>query len=605
MRLTDLLHPHLDGVTTVVDATGRGLRLASCLHLPDGVAHHHDDGRRALGEGDLVLLSYGPDPAVHGTEDALLAVLRRLRPGARGLLLSGHPGPEPPWHRLLDDLVTQRCQLLRAAPLDYVHLRAGAVFTRLTADELLPPHDWFGRPVPTDGFATTLRMAGEYVLADLAARTLRARHQDLERRAEEAERARDAGREDGLADRLSAAVREKEQLASALRQARDRVHVLQARVAMLEGSTSLKVGRALVSAARSPRREMPALPRELYGLWRTRSARGAAPGTRTAAARPAPAGADDRLHLVHRAFAATPRDRLVITAVLTDETAEDFAADAVVNRPLPHDGPALVRRTDPDAVVVQLSACTGHGPWALTGTGTAPDLDRRLAELLTEARALGRRAVLWRDAPASAAPGLAQLAWDAVLDADTGVRLSRLDADGDGRERLREAFQWDSTRVRLAELARLVGAPDPLAGRRVAVLAAPRDRREAALLVAQVLGQQHRPAEVVVPDPAGLEELDAAGVALRTGPPTAAWVADWTGPAEDRPDTLLLDLMCAQEYSGADALGHAAGGADYTFVPELCRPLLVRRSLHLAGAPPESWCGRGHRLFAVRGKEPS
>ncbi|MEV5348776.1 hypothetical protein [Streptomyces achromogenes] len=605
MRLTDLLHPHLDGVTTVVDATGPGLRLAPFLHLPDGVTLRRDDGRRAPREGDLVLLSYGPDPAVHGTEDALLAVLRRLRPGARGLLLFGHPGPEPPYHRLLDDLVTQRCQVLRAAPLDYVHLHAGAVFTRLTSDELLPPHDWFGRPVPSDGFATTLRTADEYVLADLAARTLRARHQDLERRAEEAERARDAVREDGLADRLAATVREKEQLASALRQARDRVQVLQARVHMLEGSTSLKVGRALVSAARAPRREMPGLPRELYGLWRTRSARKAAPAPRPATTRTAQAAADDRLHLLHRAFAATPRDRLVLTGVLTDETAEDFAADAVVNRPLPHDGPLLVRRTDPDAVVVQLSACTGHGPWALTGTGAAPDLDRRLARLLTEARALGRPAVLWRDAPASAAPGLAQLAWDAVLDADTGVRLSRLDPGADARERLREAFQWDSTRVRLAELARLVGAPDPLTERRVAVLAAPRDRHEAARLVAQVLGQQHRPAEVVVPDAAGLDELDAAGVAVRTGPPTAAWVADWSDLTEDRPDTLLLDLMCAQEYSGADALGHAAGGADYTFVPELRRPLLVRRSLHLAGAPPTGWCGRGHRLFAVRGKEPS
>ncbi|MEU3524567.1 hypothetical protein AB0E62_11945 [Streptomyces sp. NPDC038707] len=604
MRLTDLLHPHLDGVTRVVDATGPGLRLAPFLHLPDGVTPHRDDGQQSIDAGDLVLLSDGPDPAVHGTEDALRAVLRRLRPGARGLLLSAHPDPAPPYHRLLDDLVTQRCQVLRAAPLDYAHLRSGAVFTRLTTAELLPPHDWSGRPVPSDGFATSLRMAGEYVLADLAARTLRARHQDLERRAEEAERARDAVREDGLADRLAATVREKEELASALCQARDRVQVLQARVAMLEGSTSLKVGRALVSAARSPRRGMPGLPRELYGLWRARSARGPAPAARSAA-RTAPGAADDRLHLVHRAFAATPRDRLVIAGILTDETAEDFAADAVVNRPLPHDGPLLVRRTDPDALVVQLSACTGHGPWALTGTGTAPDLDRRLAALLTEARALGRRAVLWRDAPASAAPGLAQLAWDAVLDAGTGVRLSRLDPGEDTRERLREAFQWDSTRVRLAELARLAGAPDPLAGRRVAVLAAPRDRHEAARLTAQVLGQQHRPAEVVVPDPAALDELDAAGVAVRTGPPTAAWVSDWSDLTEDRPDTLLLDLLCAQEYSGADALGHAAGGADYTFVPELRRPLLVRRSLHLTGAPAESWCGRGYRLFAVRGKEPS
>jgi hypothetical protein len=604
MRLTDLLHPHLDGVTTVVDAVGRGLRLAPYLHLPDGVDLLADDGASPLGEGRLVLVSYGPDPALHGTEDDCLAVLERIRPGGRGLLLFGHPGPEPPYHRLLDGLVAQRCQVLRATPLDYVHLRAGAVFTRLTADELLPPHDWFGRPVPSDGFGTALRMADEYVLADLVSRSLRARHLDLERRAEEAERARDAVREDGLADRLAAAVREKEQLASDLRGARDRVEVLQARVAMLEGSTSLRVGRALVSAARAPRRGMAGLPRELYGLWRGRAAKSLARKSAPAPAA-APATADDRLHLVHRAFSSAPRDRLVIAGVLTDRTAEDFAVDAVVNRPLPHDGALLVRRTDPDAVVVQLSACAGDGPWALTGTGLAPDLDRRLAELLTEARASGRAAVLWRDAPASAAPGLARLAWDAVLDGDTGVRLSRLDPAADGTERLREAFQWDSTRVRLAELARQVGAPDPLDERRVAVLAAPRDPHDVARLAAQVLGQQHRPAEVVVPDPAGLDELGAAGVAVRTGLPTAAWIADWSDLAEDRPDTLLLDLMCAQEYSGADALGHAAAGEDYTFVPALRRPLLVRRSLHLAGAPPDSWCGRGHRLFAVRGKEPS
>ncbi|MET8452654.1 hypothetical protein [Streptomyces sp. NPDC005209] len=602
MRLTDLLHPHLDGVTTVVDATGHGLRLDSYLHLPDGVALR-DDAERPVGEGELVLLSYGPDPTLHGTEDDCLAVLERVRPGARGLLLLGHP--EPPYHRLLDALVTHGCQVLRAAPLDYTHLHAGAVFARTGGDELLPPHDWFGRVVPSDGFATALRIADEYVFADLVSRSLRARVLDLERRAEEAERARDAARADGLADRLAAAVREREQLASALRGARERVDLLKARVAMLEGSTSLRVGRALVSAARSPRRGAARLPRELYGMWRGRTVKKAAPTARPAADNAAPVTADDRLHLVHRAFSCAPRDRLVIAGVLTDATAEDFAADAVVNRLLPHDGGVLVRRTDPDAVVVQLSACTGTGPWSLAGSGLAPDLDRRMAELLTEARALGRATVLWRDAPPTTAPGLAQFTWDAVLDTDTGVRISRLDPAAQGKERLREVFQWDSTRVRLAELARLVGAPDPLDERRVAVLAAPRDRTDRARLVAQVLGQDHRPAEVLVPDPAGLEELDAAGVTVRTGAPTVAWVADWSDPDEDRPDTLLLDLMCAQEYSGADALGHAPGGEDFTFVPALRRPLLVRRSLHRAGAPPEAWCGQGYRLFAVRGKEPS
>ncbi|MFD7406780.1 hypothetical protein ACFV7R_29805 [Streptomyces sp. NPDC059866] len=601
MRLTDLLHPHLDGVTTVVDATDGGLNLEPYLHLPDGVALHH--GEQAVGEGELVLLSYGPDPALHGTEADCLAVLQRMRPGARGLIVLGHRGPELPYHRLLDALVTHHCQVLRAAPLDYVHLHAGAVFAR--TDELLPPHDWFGRPVPSEGFATALRIADEYILADLVSRSLRARVLDLERTLEEAEGARGPAHQDGLAERLAAAVREKEQLAATLRGSRERIGVLEARVAMLEGSTSLRVGRALVSAARSPRRGAARLPRELYGLWRGRARTRPAPPHTAPQAAAREAAPDGRLHLAHRAFASTPRDRLVIAGVLTDSTAADFAADAVVNRALPHDGRLIVQRTDPDALVVQLSACTGDGPWSLTGTGLAPDLDRKLAGLLTEARAAGRSCVLWRDGPASAAPGLTRLAWDTVLDTDTGVRLASLDPVADGRQRLREVFRTDSTRVRLSELARRVGAPaDPLAERRICVLAAPQDRADVARLAAQVLGQVHRPAEVVVPDPTGLDELTAAGVTVRTGEPLAPWVADWTDPAEDRPDTLLLDLMCAQEYSGADAVGSTLAADDYTFVPEL-RPLLVRRSLLTSGVPPELWARQGHPLFAWCGKEPT
>ncbi|MFK0108387.1 hypothetical protein [Streptomyces sp. NPDC091217] len=603
MRLTDLLHPHLDEVTSVVDATSGSLRLDPYLHLPPGVTPTRHE--QPVGDGELLLLCHGPDPALHGDEADCLTALERMRPGGRGLIVFGHPGTDLPYHRLLDALVAHRCQVLHAASLGYTHLHAGAVFA--CTGELLPPHDWFGRPLPADGFATALRIADEYVLADFVSRSQRARFIDLERAAEETARALETAREDGLADRLAVAVREKDQLTAALRRARDRVDVLETRVAMLEGSTSLRVGKALVSAARSPRRGAVRLPRELYGLWRRRNGgKGRTSGSPAPA--PAPeAGADDRFHLSHRALSVAPRDRLVITGVLTDRTAEDFAADAVVSRVLPHDGRLLVERTDPDVFLVQLSACTDeYGPWALTGTGLAPDLDRTLAELIGQARASGRTAVLWRDGSASGAPGLSLLAWDAVLDGDTGVRLARLDPVTDGRDRIRDVFQQDSTRVRLALLAGLAGAPDPLDARRVAVLAAPRDATDVARLVAQTLGQQHRPAEVVVADPAGLalDELTAASVTVHAGPPTAPWVADWTDLTEDRPDTLLLDLLCAQEFSGADAVGHSPAADDYAFVPTL-RPLLVRRSLLDSGAPPDTWSRAGHRLFAVRGKEPS
>ncbi|MBW8794781.1 MAG: hypothetical protein JF597_14580 [Streptomyces sp.] len=603
MRLTDLLHPHLDDVTSVVDATGGGLRLDPYLHLPPGVElRRHAE---PVGEGELMLLCYGPDLALHGAEADCLAALERMRPGGRGLIVFGHPGTDLPYHRLLDALVAHRCQVLHAAALGYTHLHAGAVFA--CTEELLPPHDWFGHPLPADGFATALRIADEYVLADFVSRSQRARLIDLERAAEETARALETAREDGLAERLAAALRDKDQLSAELRRARERTGVLESRVTMLEGSTSLRVGKALVSAARSPKRRAARLPGELYGLWRQRKAKGGRPsGAQVAAPAPEP-HTGDRFHLSHRALSVAPRDRLVITGVLTDRTAADFAADAVVSRVLPHDGRLLVERTDPDVFLVQSSACAAQdGPWSLTGTGLAPDLDRRLAELVSRARSLGRVAVLWRDGPASSAPGLSLLPWDAVLDGDTGTALRRLDPVTDGRDRLRDVFVQDSTRVRLARLAALTGGPDPLAERRIAVLAAPRDATDVARLVAQALGQLHRPAEVVVADPAGLalDELTAASVAVHAGPPTAPWVADWTDLTEDRPDTLLLDLLCAQEYSGADVVGHTPAADDYAFVPAL-KPLLVRRSLLDTGTPPDTWSRAGHRLFAVRGKEPS
>ncbi|MBA2949514.1 hypothetical protein [Streptomyces himalayensis] len=601
MRIIDLLHPHLDGITTVVDATARrGPRLERYLHLPPGVelSHHEED----IDAGQLVVMSYGPNPNLHGDEAACLAVLERMRPGGRGVILFGHRGTELTYHRLLDHLVTHRCQVLRVSVLGYTHLQAGAVFA--CTEELLPLHDWFGIPAPSDGFATALRMAGECVFSDFVSRSLRARTLDQECTAEETARALDGARSDGTAEQLAAMTRERAQLASRLRGARDRVALLEARVAMLEASTSLKVGRALVATARSPRREMVRLPGELYRMWRGRG-----PGMTD---RPVPPArepdavvSDSRLYLAHRALSSAPRERLVIGGVLSDGTAEDFAAEAVVNRLLPHDGLLLLERTNPDALVVQLSACSdATGPWSLTGTGLVPDLDSNLAQLITQARALGRKAVLWRDAPATGAPGLAHFDWDAVVDTDTGVRLSRLDPVEEGRTGLWEAFQHNSIRVRLAQLARLTGSPNPLDGRRIAVLAAPRTETDVARLTDQVLGQMHRPAEVVVPDQAvpALDELTAAGVAVHAGEPTAPWVADWTDLSVDRPDTLLLDLMCAQEYSGADAVGHTPADDDYAFVPEL-RPALVRRSLHLADAPADTWSREGYRLFAVRWKE--
>ncbi|MFF7215536.1 hypothetical protein ACFZAU_34195 [Streptomyces sp. NPDC008238] len=602
MRLLDLLHPHLDGVTEVVDATGGGIPLGPYLHLPEGVrlrAHPPGEGE-PVGEGRLALLSYGPDPALHGDEEACLAGLRRMRPGGRGLIVFGHPGAELPYHRLLDALVAQHCQVLRAAGLDYLHLHGGAVFT--CTDALLPLLDPSGRPVPGED-GTALRLAGEYVLAEFVTRAERARLLDLERRHEEDRRALEALQDGTDGERTAALTRERDRIAAELRRARERIEVLETRVGMLQGSTSLRVGQALVSAARSPLRGSTRLPRELYGMWRGRGRGGrpsaARPGGPVASAAQDAAGAaaDGHLHLAHRAFTAGPRDRLVLAGVLDPGTAADFSHDAVVNRVLPHDARQVTERTDPDVLVVQLSACL-RGAWAHTGTGDAPDLDRRLAELLAVAHALGRTAVLWRDAPASAAPVLAPFPWDAVLDGDTGVQPARLDPAAVDRAGLREIFTTRATRVRLSELARIAGAADPLDARRVSVLADPRDDAEVSRLVAQVMAQRHRPAEVLVPVPGtAYAELTAGGVAVRAAAdgPGAPWVADWSDLAEERSAVHLLDLMCAQECSGADVVAFSADTAG--FVPHVngFRPALVRRALW-----PSPGAGQ---LFTIRPEE--
>jgi hypothetical protein len=607
MRLVDLVRRARD-VRVVVDATTGSLDLEPFLHLPGSVAYTRDSGDSELGTGVLALGMIGPDLLLHGAPSDLGRMLARLRPGAQAVVVLGYEAAELPTHLLLDGLVAARAQILWATSLGYEQLRHGLLLA--CSDALLPGYDWTGRAVPR-GVTTDLRRANEAVLSDLVNRGLRARLLDRAQATRVDPGWGRSGRPvpvEPARERLADVTDDRDQLLRSLRRARQRVDLLEARVAMLESSTSLKLGRAMIAAARRPGRESLRLPADLYAMWRGRRQRPA--GSRPSHTRPPaqPVVADDSLHLVHRPLAVTPR-RLVLAGILHNDTAAQLSPDAVVNRLLPHDGPALVERTHPHAVVVQASACTGAGPWALTGSGGAPDLDRRLDAVVSAARAGQRPTVLWRDVTLAEAPGLSRFAWDAQLDADSGVSLAARALAGAGREELRRIFLGSATRLRLSAIAAVAGAPDPLDERRVAVVADPHDGSAAARLTEQVLAQRHRPVEVVVPtaaDPRWFAELAASGLAVRAGAPiTAPWVADWTDPGPDRPPTHLLDLVCAQEGTGADAVGFVAaaagdGSGDYTFVPELV-PQLVRRSLYLSDLPPQTWSQRGYRLAAIRG----
>ncbi|MFL6054118.1 MAG: hypothetical protein ACJ72W_14545 [Actinoallomurus sp.] len=193
-------------------------------------------------------------------------------------------------------------------------------------------------------------------------------------------------------------------LKAALADREARVQILEARVAALEGSTSLKVGRAVTDAARSPGKGVVQLPRELYRMWRHRGA----PNVVTSVdARERPmftARDEDRL------IAAAPATGLVVAGVLGPAAAEVLAEVAHVVPLMPHDAALVLDTTDVDLVIVDAAAGEPGGPWAYLGVPGVPDRDRALLALIGVAHDRGRLVVL-----AGSAPAIAGFGWDATV----------------------------------------------------------------------------------------------------------------------------------------------------------------------------------------------
>ncbi|MCI0686088.1 MAG: hypothetical protein L0Y54_02450, partial [Sporichthyaceae bacterium] len=269
------------------------------------------------------------------------------------------------------------------------------------------------------------------------------------------------------------------------------------------------------------------------------------------------------------------------------------------------------------------AASLGAGPETVAarlrsnGLVVAADLDLAHAAL-----ACGARVIY----PGPAAPGASSRLTAVDDDAAFAARVRELASAGprpaaEVRAVLRELFGTHAVLTRLGELAATLDLGlDPLAGRRVSVLALPPFEDPSGLIEA-VLRQQHRPAEILAdlacPGAQRLDELVRAGIpvrALELPAGSATWwsgfgaasssalVALWRDGAA-WPATHLIDLVCAHECSGADVLGRwpdGAAGSDYVFAPA-ARPELIRRELlsdPVAGAPPElpvdAWARRGY-----------
>jgi hypothetical protein len=456
MRLSDLAAPHLTGVSRIVAVRNASLDVLHYLAVPDScevVRVEDAEAMPPLSKGDLLAVVHGPDPETHGDAEETEVAIGLLGTGARLLVASGHPLDDTPFHRLLDQLTVASAQVLHAAPLDYALLHAGIVAEAV--DRLLPAYDVAGAPVgPRDAepeLRQLLRLSNERTVSDLALRRaqLRLAQEEAEsRRHREAleQAAHDRARVTQIEARARADAAERTRLQRRLREVSAEAEAAERRRSALEASASMRVGRLLVGTVHRPRRAVR-LPAEAYALWRQRTDRAPALRRRAPATpRRTPAEVPREPFTAFSAVQLGPRDSVVITGVLSRATARALSSAAVVNPTTPHDALSVLRRTDPDLLLVDVAAAAPNEPWAYVGTLVAPDRDRALLELLAEARTRGVPVVVWSSVRRATHPGLDSLlagddvllgspadpdagpAWTPGVDLPAGVALGRGEA---------------------------------------------------------------------------------------------------------------------------------------------------------------------------------
>ncbi|MGE5292329.1 MAG: hypothetical protein ACM3ML_35110 [Micromonosporaceae bacterium] len=442
MRLIDLAQPYLDGVHTIVEVAAGDLDLRPYLRDAGDVTYLRCDPGKdlpAIGKGVMLVVTAGPDPYFHLPFSVCREILTQVEDGGRGLVLFGLPGADLPYHEILDTLVARRCQVLQAATLDYADLPCGIAFVQ--AEDVQAPPDYFGRPMPGEGGAglagAALRIANEYVLAGFVWRGMRARYE-----------VRPSPGEAAGADpaELESTRAENERLARALKEATQQAASARQRLADVERSITMEVGRTLVAAARRPWPGVARLPREFYrlsrgrrGTWRRKADAAAQAAKRAAATAQARTGAESTGRLfsawtspgawTSAGFERKPAapSRLVVAGVLTPQACATLAPDASVQPLLPHDAPFVLEGAGADVVIIDAAAALPGGPWSYIGDPAAADRDRRLDDLIVAARAASIPVIFLRSLPRHRAPGLDVFAGrcDAVFDGDLGVQLAR------------------------------------------------------------------------------------------------------------------------------------------------------------------------------------
>ncbi|HSK22603.1 MAG TPA: hypothetical protein VK906_05490, partial [Egicoccus sp.] len=427
-RTVDLLRPHLDGVSHALDLHPGDPDVRGVLGLPPDVAHVPVSARLDVSRDEHSLLVTRLRPGDTATDAA--ADLADGEPGARALVLLLAPLESAPVLALGAALADAGWRVLDFGELLYPSAPSAVVAVRTDDDDLVE----------------TNRARLERALVPLLLSRLDA-GQDGE--IDDAEH---------LRDRLAHLERQLERLRDDASEHRERERVLKRdlrtanrKLSQMEGSTSYRVGHALVRSTRSPG-AAKRLPKELAKALRD-TGTASTPAEPTIAEEHAGGGSEadgqgvpaERWRLVNGLTASFRADVAPVLAVVgTPELSDVLSRHASVTSLLPHDASLLLERLRPGAVIVQASAVLRGSPWTGAGTSVSVERDRDLAELLLTASSDGIPTVWWWDAPAASLPLLRSVAatCDLTLSADgrlgpawtPGAHLHHVDVHARGGE---------------------------------------------------------------------------------------------------------------------------------------------------------------------------
>ncbi|MBX9389565.1 hypothetical protein ACFPZ0_14700 [Streptomonospora nanhaiensis] len=214
-----------------------------------------------------------------------------------------------------------------------------------------------------------------------------------------------------------------EQLRQALSEREAQLQEAKARLAALEGSTSLQVGRALTAAAKRPGRGLLRLPRDLFRLWRKAGRTQQGTGRRRKAEPVRSFDAERQETRLLSGSLGVRDDRLVVAGILSPAARAAIEPYVRVVPLRPQDAQSAFESVDVDVVLVSASATAPGSLWAHAGDPAVADRTRVLNWVIESAESRGVPSILVADAPAP--PALASLAFDLVYDGDLGVPLHR------------------------------------------------------------------------------------------------------------------------------------------------------------------------------------